>query len=251
MAERGEQEETQEPQETKAGHVVRIVSKPAGEPGAAFHRWLRAELRPDMRLLDLSAGSSTRDPHSIARGEARELVGAAADRALLRSADFDHVVRIENDWLPLADRSFDLIWSDGGLEHAKRPAALLGEVHRLLKPGGQFFFQTPNLGHYRTLCGWIASNGLWSRLDRSLGGKGSTDPSTQRDFFRANTRSALAHLASAAGFTEVEFRMEEPESGPQERAAWASRLSAGYSRLVNRSNRLAGFRATLLGRLRR
>jgi len=53
---------------------------------------------------------------------------------------------IERDPFPYADASFDLVLCCEILEHlVMDPSHLLGEMHRVLKPGGYAFFSTPNV----------------------------------------------------------------------------------------------------------
>lgn len=50
---------------------------------------------------------------------------------------------VENG-LPYADGSFDLVWCSEVIEHLYRPEFLFAEVERVLAPGGQAVFTTPN-----------------------------------------------------------------------------------------------------------
>lgn len=50
-----------------------------------------------------------------------------------------------NDPLPFADGSFDCVVSREGIEHLVTPFAFLGELCRVLKPGGVLFLTTPNI----------------------------------------------------------------------------------------------------------
>lgn len=45
--------------------------------------------------------------------------------------------------MPFPDASFDSAMATEVLEHCHDPRIILGEVYRVLKPGGTFFFTTP------------------------------------------------------------------------------------------------------------
>jgi SAM-dependent methyltransferase len=47
------------------------------------------------------------------------------------------------DVLPFADASFDSVLLDNVLEHIEAPTLLLGEVRRVLVPGGRFLVGVP------------------------------------------------------------------------------------------------------------
>jgi len=46
--------------------------------------------------------------------------------------------------LPFRDETFDAVVATEVLEHLDNPVRMLGEVHRVLRPGGRFFMTTPN-----------------------------------------------------------------------------------------------------------
>ena len=55
------------------------------------------------------------------------------------------VLRVDaNDPLPFADETFDLVWCTEVIEHVVNPAFTLGELNRVLKPGGKLLLSTPN-----------------------------------------------------------------------------------------------------------
>jgi ubiquinone/menaquinone biosynthesis C-methylase UbiE len=60
------------------------------------------------------------------------LHGVGPDRAELVRLTDDHVAD-----LPFEDASFDFVSSQGVIHHASEPAAILRELHRVLKPGGR------------------------------------------------------------------------------------------------------------------
>ena len=62
----------------------------------------------------------------------------------------------QGEMLPFSDESFDLVYSSNVLEHTERPATVLDEALRVLKPGGILHFEMPNFlayfeGHYMVL----------------------------------------------------------------------------------------------------
>ncbi len=57
------------------------------------------------------------------------------DRVSVVEGSFDH--------LPFEDASFDVVWSQDAILHAPDRGAVLSEVARVLKPGGDFIFTDP------------------------------------------------------------------------------------------------------------
>lgn len=57
--------------------------------------------------------------------------------------DYDQV-DFERDLLPFADDSIDIAASLAVIEHVREPDLFLGEIFRLLKPGGLIYLSTPN-----------------------------------------------------------------------------------------------------------
>jgi SAM-dependent methyltransferase len=126
--------------------------------------------KPGSRVLDVGAGDA---PY-------REL--------------FEHVEYVTTDWeqsphedaqaadviapgddLPLDDESFDAVLCTQVLEHVPRPAAMLAELHRVLRPGGRLFLSAPLVWELHEL---------------------------PHDYFRY-TAPGLESLASGAGFEDV------------------------------------------------
>ena len=118
------------------------------EPWAWERRraWLLAELRPGERVLDLGCGSG-RFLRAIAEAGARpvgiEIADAALERAR-RNAPGAELHRVEPDaGLPLADGSVALVWCSEVIEHVADTAQFLGEMRRVLAPGGRALVTTP------------------------------------------------------------------------------------------------------------
>jgi SAM-dependent methyltransferase len=79
-------------------------------------------------ILNLGSGDSRLNPSiinlDIEDGPNVDIIGSA-----------DHV--------PLGDSSVDLVISQEMLEHVPSPSKVLGEVHRVLRPGGILYLQVP------------------------------------------------------------------------------------------------------------
>ena len=76
--------------------------------------------------------------------------------------------------IPFADDSFDVVFCKQVLEHVRHPGPLLGEVRRVLAPGGHLAGSTSQLEPYHSLSYWNytprglrrARPGGWSRARR-------------------------------------------------------------------------------------
>jgi sarcosine/dimethylglycine N-methyltransferase len=68
------------------------------------------------------------------------------NREFNREAGLEEQIDVYDDSfenVPLADASYDLVWSQDSILHAGDRDRVLGEVDRLLKPGGSFVFTDP------------------------------------------------------------------------------------------------------------
>lgn len=107
---------------------------------------LREELRPGDRVLDLGCGAGRFLALAAAAGGRPvgvEIAEAALDRAR-RNAPGAELHRVDPGAdLPLADASIDLVWCSEVIEHVADTAQFLGEVRRVLAPGGRALLTTP------------------------------------------------------------------------------------------------------------
>jgi SAM-dependent methyltransferase len=152
------------------------------------------------RLLDLGCWAGA----FLARVERaeryRELVGVdlvaeGVDTACARGFDA-RVVDLNADPLPFPDAHFDGVAHLAVLEHVFDPYAVIREVHRVLRPGGEFVIAVPN----------VAS--LTNRL-RILFGRipvTSSDPGWDGGHLHYFSRHALDHFLAAEGFEVLERR---------------------------------------------
>ena len=111
------------------------------------------------RVLDLPAGNG------LLSAKLREL-GHDTVCADINRAQPDYVVADLNARLPFADGEFDTVLCLEGIEHVLDPQALIGELCRILKPGGRVILSTPNIqnafSRLKFLCtGFYYQYGPW------------------------------------------------------------------------------------------
>ena len=156
------------------------------------HRFLRSELGPGDRALDLGCGEGEFTAELAAVAQAA--VGADVAEAALRRArsrrpglEFE---RVPFDGpLPFDDQSFDLIWSSEVIEHVADTAGWLAEIRRVLAPAGRLLLTTPSHGRLRLLVGGI------ERYSEPLG-----------DHLHLYSRRSLREVLAEFGFTTVAVR---------------------------------------------
>lgn len=137
---------------------------------------------PGRRVLDLGCrdGALTR-----AYAGGNEVVGVDADRDALAEAAKQG---IETHWadldepLPFDDVSFDVVVAGELLEHLRDPRQVVGEVRRVLRPGGTFVASVPNA--YR----------LKNRLRFLFGREPEDDPTHLQMFSPDGVRALLTGL---------------------------------------------------------
>jgi SAM-dependent methyltransferase len=117
------------------------------------------------------------------------------------------ILRGVGEHLPFVDGAFDLIVSLWVLEHLSDPAAVMREVHRVLKPGGHFVFVTPNMRNPLMLANRIgkALPSLQRRLVPRVYGREEAD--TFRVQYRANTVGAIRTHAQTSGLQVYDLRV--------------------------------------------
>lgn len=154
---------------------------------------LEPHLAPGARILDLGCGGG-RDLARFARRGFR-CIGIDRDAELARSAAAHAGVPVlqgDVEALPLRDASFDAVWAVGVLHEmpADARAVGLGEISRVLKPGG---FLLASL-----------------RLSLQFRSRGDTRA------IHATRPKEVAAALRHAGFVSVKLRVDRVRSGPGE-----------------------------------
>ena len=165
----------------------------------AYHRLLGGFLREGMTVVDAGCGRGRVAPFPWSRYPGVRLVGVDPDAAARDNpqlAEF-HRLRAGRDW-PLGSGTADLVTARYVLEHVAEPADFLGNVRRVLRPGGRFLFLTPNRRHPAM----VVSRLLPVAIKRRILGRTSCISHEQvfATRYRMNTPRRIRELAGASGF---------------------------------------------------
>lgn len=144
---------------------------------------LEGEVRAGDRVLDYGCGTG-RFLALLDDAAGVEIADGAVERARASGAD---VRLLEDDGtIPFGHGEFDLVWCSEVLEHIPDVGLALGELRRVLKPGGRLVVTVPY--HGRMQAAWIALTRFESHFD-VLG-----------QHVRFFTRRSLVEALSSAGF---------------------------------------------------
>jgi len=103
-------------------------------------------LQPGDRILEIGCGIGTVVAELVRQGY--EAMGTDISQVAIEYGRAKYsAVRLEvqpAEELPYADGTFDIVLSFDLFEHIARIDRHVGEVHRVLKPGGHYLFETPN-----------------------------------------------------------------------------------------------------------
>ncbi len=186
--------------------------KPGWEHATArFQRWIAARLTSDSRVLDLGCG---RGGVVERLGEMGQWCGCDSDLCSLEEHRAVGLPRSQvlSEQLPFADAAFDVVIASWVLEHLPHPLATWREITRVLRPGGRFFFLTPNRDHpIPRLSAWLARlRAVQAPLVNVIYGRTAAD--TFPVHYRANTFTALEHLAVQSGLRLVQLEWVDDPS---------------------------------------
>jgi SAM-dependent methyltransferase len=157
---------------------------------------IRSLLRPTDTMLDAGCGS-TLPFLELHGGSARFCVGIDVERPCVPVPPRTAVALANLAGLPFPPATFDLVISRSVVEHLADPVSVMGEIARVLKPGGRFVFTTPNRFYYSSLIAGAVPYWLKDFYMRRTFGETAYDHFPA--FYRANTRRAIYRVAGRAG----------------------------------------------------
>ena len=172
---------------------------------------LRRHVTPATRWLDLGCGRHLLPPWR--QKEERELIARAHS---VVGIDLDFESLVDNDSitdrcqssvvdLPFASESFSLVTANMVVEHLDEPAIMLRELRRVLAPGGQLIFHTPNARAFPTAVVRRIPDGLKKTLAYWLDGRQGKD--VFPTYYRANDPGEIQEFATATGFEITELNL--------------------------------------------
>lgn len=179
-----------------AGRDVYALAQLVGERGRV--------VGVDMTEEQLAVAEAHRDHH-------RQAFGFARDNVEFRLGYIEQL-----DQLDLAEASFDLVVSNCVINLAPDKAAVLRQVHRLLKPGGELYFSdiyadrrvSPELRNDPVLYGECLGGALyWNDFLRLARQCGFTDPRLVEDRPIALTDPSLAARVGHTRFYSATYRL--------------------------------------------
>jgi SAM-dependent methyltransferase len=210
-----------------------------------FDQMIRDHLRPGSAVLDAGAGRGEMFPYDH-RVRVSRMAGVDVDPAVLENPNLSEAAIANLSDLPYGDGEFDVVFSKFVFEHLERPAAVMRELRRVLKPGGHLLVHTPNRWHYVTLAAALTPTRVheWyrSKLGWDRGGTFATK-------YRANDAQAIERLAERTGFAVASLQLLETKPSYLALHPFAYRAGIAYERLVNRFSGLSRFRVNILADL--
>jgi len=133
---------------------------------AVFEQIPSLGLSPAARILDAPCGGAAALTCAL-RERGFDAIGADIDpEAGTRLGNAFKNVNLDSS-LPWPDKSLDAVISTEGIEHLENHFSFLGEVHRILKPGGVLVLTTPNITALRSRVRFFGS-GFFGRDARPL-----------------------------------------------------------------------------------
>jgi SAM-dependent methyltransferase len=158
--------------------LTEFVARYPAQPATAYWRGIEIDVLaqaeiPDGLGLDLGCGDGILTDILFKRINRRpRLVGIDIDpletEAAARYDFYDRIHTGSAAAIPEDDGTFDYVISNSVLEHIPELEPVIGEVGRVLKPGGRFFFTVPAPGFHTNLRGSVLPGATRERYLRDL-----------------------------------------------------------------------------------
>jgi ubiquinone/menaquinone biosynthesis C-methylase UbiE len=146
------------------------------------------------------------DTESALVRQARMIVGVDGDfSSVQKHSSIHNLVVADLVRLPFREKSFTMATANMVVEHVKDPAAALSEMHRVLQPGGQFIFHTPNRRCYRNFMIMLIPKRLKLWLISFFEERKEED--VFPTVYALNTPEEIERVAKGAGFCIEKLKM--------------------------------------------
>ncbi len=165
---------------------------------------LQSGLNTDAAWLDVGCGH-----HLLPtwRSEQEKKMFSRAGMVVGIDFDFPSLLKHENivckvqglaDKLPFKDDFFDAATANMVVEHLDNPKIQFAEINRVLKPGAQFIFHTPNETGYFAVIRRLVPGGVAKKLAGLLDGRSEDDVFEIQ--YKANREDKIKLLAQETNF---------------------------------------------------
>ncbi|MBV6644812.1 MAG: class I SAM-dependent methyltransferase [Cyclobacteriaceae bacterium] len=114
---------------------------------------LICDLPSDAKIVDLPSGAGAFTKRLKDQGYDHVLAVDISNEMQIEHAQF--VQGDMTEALAIEDNSIDAVVCIDGIEHISRQFDFVGEVYRILRPGGIFVFSTPNITSLRSRWRWF------------------------------------------------------------------------------------------------
>lgn len=214
-----------------------------------FHSLIRRVCGPNERILEIGSGPTNQTSAFLA--SVGEVHGIDPDPAVRTNQALTSATVLNGDVYPFSDNEFSLCVSNYVVEHVRDGVAHLGEVARVLRPGGCYVFRTVNSMHYLALISSVTPHWFHKLVANRARGLSSDSHDPYPTVYAMNTASAIRGAATTAGL-QVEhllFVEKEPTYGRFSRVVFLVMMA--YERVVNSLSYLAPLRVNLFVVLRK
>jgi SAM-dependent methyltransferase len=172
-----------------------------------YGRFLRERIPADGRWLEIGCGRQVVPTYAVPIQEQKDwigekrLIGIDVDEAIWdHPLLHDRVIGL-GGCLPFQPGTMSFASCNMVMEHVDDPDQFLGDVYRVLQPGGRFVFHTPNVRYYLVYIAGLMPDSWKDRIVWVLEKRASAD--RFHTFYRINTEADIRRTAIKAGF-EVE-----------------------------------------------
>jgi ubiquinone/menaquinone biosynthesis C-methylase UbiE len=174
--------------------------------------WILESTPTGASILDIGANDGSFCPE-VSRIAAHAGLYAGVDPDTAKLATHPLVQQRFPSTLESADihsSSFDCVFAIYVLEHVADDVAFLQTVSRVLKPGGSFYFITPNGDHYfAAIASTLARIGLQERVLRLIRPNELVGKYHYPALYRMNTAAKLRRMGKEMGLGSADFRYSE------------------------------------------
>jgi SAM-dependent methyltransferase len=227
------------------GNDANCVSRSAS-PEEYFDQQFRNVVRPGDLVLDAGCGRGKYLTGTTSFTRAYKVVGLDNLEKVRQNSTLDYRVCGNVNALPFGDASFDIVYGRWLVEHLENPLRVLGEFHRVLKPGGRLTLFTTNLLHYYGAVARVTPQ--WFHLWFNCRVRKFEAVDIFPTYYRANTRWRVRKLLRDVGFSGsgIEISLAEGSSSVLGFNFLLHGLGRAYERVVERFESLDSFRMNLI-----